>query len=115
MQSNSRKSIQIVTKRKRKYSCILEDNLCESDDDDITIITGFEDGVLSSVLSKQTESNRDAFLEEIIEQRLANEMNRWEQIKQQTMDEARANGEISNGLVSVGELQERTRRQLTFN
>lgn len=119
-QSDRRTSIQIVTKRnnKRKFSCVLqEDSLCESDDDDITIVTGFEDGVLSSVLSKQTEFDQNTFMEEIFKERLINEMNRWEQIKEQTRNEIRANGETSTSL-AIDNMQKRTgdtRRQLTFN
>ena len=101
------KSVQIVTKRKRKFNCILDDGMYESEDDDIVITTGFEDGVLSSVLSKQTEFDQDTFLEEVLKERLANEMNRWEQIKQQTIDEVRLKAQTSNGLALVGDRQER--------
>lgn len=116
-QTNPPRNMQQVTNRlKRKFSCVLEDSWCEEDDDGITITTGFEDGVLASVLSKQTEFDEQTFLEQVIEERLAREMNRWEQIKQQTIEEMRANGETSNGLAD--DRQERigdTRRQLTFN
>lgn len=118
-QTDPKKNMQpvVINRLKRKFHCVLEDSLCEEDDDDITIITGFEDGVLSSVLSKQTSFNESTFLEQIIQERFANEVNRWEQIKQQTIDEIRANGETSNGL-AADNLPERigdTRRQLTFN
>lgn len=114
-QSARRKSIQIVTKRnKRKFSCVLEDSLCESDDDDITIVTGFEDGVLSSVLGKQAQFDQDTFVKEVFKERLVNEMNRWESIKEQTRKEIRANGETSDGL-AIDKRTDDVKRQLTFN
>lgn len=93
----SSSNVRSINKRKRRFDSICstnEDSPYDSDDN-LNIITGFEDSdldvVLSTVLSKQLQFDKDVIFQELRKQRFVNQAKKYEQIKEQTINELRSN------------------------
>lgn len=123
-------TINATNTRKRKFNAVCQDDDSpyesdeddcpyESDDDNLTIITGFEDGILSKILSEKAviddrtnhviDDDDDAILNQLINERFENQENKLERVKQ-TADETRGVDSTVNLEDKVGDIK----RQLNF-